>query len=67
MAEGIEELKRQVAAGEYVVDPEAVAAAILSRRAERLEARRLSAVLVAGQLDRLTRGSDEPRSGTSRD
>ena len=54
------ELRRQVAAGEYVVDPHAVADAILRRQADRADARRLSRVLVAGELDGLAVRSDEP-------
>ena len=37
--------------GTYVVDPHAVAKAMLRRREQLAEARRLSAVLVAAQLD----------------
>ena len=37
----IEELKRQVAAGEYVVDPDAVAGAVMKRLSEVLEPREL--------------------------
>jgi hypothetical protein len=57
------ELMRRVAAGEYVVDPHAVAAAMLRRRADRAEARRLSRMLVAGELDELAAAPDEPRPG----
>jgi hypothetical protein len=59
------ELRRRVRAGEYVVDPHAVAEAMLRRRDDRATARRLSRVLVAGQLDRLAAPADEPdaRSG----
>jgi hypothetical protein len=55
------ELARRIAAGEYVVDPEAVAEAILLRRRARL-----SEMLVAAQLDLPPRGIDEhdPASGT---
>jgi hypothetical protein len=61
------ELMRRVAAGEYVVDPHAVAAAMLRRRADRAEARRLSRMLVAGELDGLAAAPDEPRPGPGRD
>ena len=63
MASGIDpELRRRVAAGEYVVDPHAVAGAILRRRSDRAEARRLSRMLVAGELDDLAVAPDEPRA-----
>jgi hypothetical protein len=61
------DLKRRIAAGDYVVDPHAVAAAILRRGAERAEARRLSRMLVAGELDRLSGGRDEPGPRAGRD
>jgi hypothetical protein len=61
------ELARQISAGEYVVDPHAVAAAMLRRGAERAEARRLSRMLVAGELDRLSGGRDEPGPRAGRD
>jgi hypothetical protein len=61
------DLKRRIAAGEYVVDPHAVAAAMLRRGAERAEARRLSRMLVAGELDRLSAGREEPGSRPGRD
>ena len=68
MDRGIDtELMRRVAAGEYVVDPHAVAAAMLRRQADRAEARRLSRMLVAGELDELPVASDEPRPGPGRD
>ena len=57
------ELMSRVRSGEYVVDPHAVAAAILRRGADRAAARRLSRVLVAGQVDRLAADVDEPRPG----
>jgi hypothetical protein len=61
------ELMRRVAAGEYVVDPDAVAAAMLRRHADRAEARRLSRMLVAGELDGLAVGPDEPCAGSGGD
>ena len=61
------DLKRRIAAGDYVVDPHAVAAAMLRRGAERAEARRLSRMLVAGELDRLSCGRDEPGPLAGRD
>jgi hypothetical protein len=61
------ELRRRIAAGEYVVDPHAVAAAMLRRNADRAEARRLSRMLVAGEVDGIPRRPDEPEPGTSRD
>jgi hypothetical protein len=54
------ELMRRARAGEYVVDPHAVAEAILRRQADRAEARRLSRMLVAGELDGPSVGPDEP-------
>jgi hypothetical protein len=63
MDRGIDpELMRRVAAGEYVVDPDAVAAAMLHRHALRAEARRLSRMLVAGELDGPSVAPDEPRA-----
>jgi hypothetical protein len=63
MERGIDpELMRRVAAGEYVVDADAVARAILRRGADRAAARRMSRMLVAGDLDRLPVAPDEPRS-----
>ena len=61
------ELRRRVAAGEYVVDPHAVAEAMLRRHEDRATARRLSRVLVAGQLDRLAAPADEPDARSGRD
>jgi hypothetical protein len=61
------ELRRRIAAGEYVVDPHAVAAAILRRSADRADARRLSRMLVSGELDRLPGGPDQPHPRTGRD
>ena len=55
------ELMRRVAAGEYVVDPQAVAAAMLRRSADRAAARRLSRMLVSGEVDRLAARPDQPR------
>jgi hypothetical protein len=52
--------------GTYVVDPHAVAEAILRRREQLAEARRLSRVLVAAQLDGTTVLSvdlDDPAAG----
>jgi hypothetical protein len=52
--------------GTYVVDPRAVADAILRRHEQLAEARRLSRVLVAGQLDEPAVGGmdlDEPAAG----
>ena len=63
MGRGIDpELMRRVRAGEYVVDPQAVAGAILRRRSDRVAVRRLSRMLVAGELDRGAIGADEPRA-----
>jgi hypothetical protein len=63
MERGIDpELMRRVAAGEYVVDADAVAAAILRRAADRAAARRLSRMLVSGELDGQSVGPEEPRA-----
>jgi hypothetical protein len=61
------ELRRRIAAGEYVVDPHAVASAMLRRSAHRAEARRLSRMLVAGELDGLPVAPDEPDARPGRD
>ena len=61
------DLKQRIAAGEYVVDPHAVADAMLRRGAELAEARRLSRMLVAGEVDGLPGGRDEPGARTGRD
>jgi hypothetical protein len=61
------ELARRIAAGEYVVDPHAVAAAMRRRSADRADARRLSRMLVSGQVHRLPGGAEQPRPGTGRD
>jgi hypothetical protein len=58
-------LLRALETGTYVVDPHAVADAILRRREQLAEARRL-AVLVAAQLDDPAAGAtdlDEPAAG----
>jgi hypothetical protein len=46
------QLARALADGTYVVDPRAVADAMLQRENDRAEARRLSRVLVAAKRDR---------------
>ncbi len=53
------ELMRQVRAGEYVVDPYAVAGAMLGRRSIR-EALLSDRVLEPGDLDRAPVRTDEP-------
>ena len=68
MERGIDpELMRRVRAGEYVIDAQAVAAAILRRSADRAAARRLSRMLVAGELDGPAVGPDQPDPRTGRD
>jgi Anti-sigma-28 factor, FlgM len=52
------ELRRRVASGEYVVDPHAVAEAML-RRARIAEAERFSRMLVAAQRERLAGGVEQ--------
>ena len=60
------ELMRQVRAGEYVVDPYAVAGAMLSRRHVREALMSSEPVLEPGDVDGLAAGSDEAdaRPGT---
>ncbi len=53
-----QELVRRVAGGEYVVDPHAVAEAMI-RHARLSEAQRFSRMLVAAKLDRLARGAEQ--------
>jgi hypothetical protein len=53
------ELLRRIAAGEYVVDPHAVAGAMLSRAPVREMLLRSDSVLEAGELDRDAAGPDE--------
>lgn len=68
MGDGIDpELMRRVRAGEYVVDPHAVAGAILRRQADRAVARRISGMLVAGQLDRGPVAPEQPDARPRRD
>jgi hypothetical protein len=59
-----EELMRRVRAGEYVVDPHAVAGAMLGRPSVR-QALLGSEVLETAELDRPPVGTDEPHSGSS--
>ena len=59
-------LLRALEEGTYVVDPRAVAEAMLRRREQLAEARRLSEVLIAAQVDNLASGAvdlDEPAAG----
>ena len=59
-------LLRALEEGTYVVDPHAVAEAMLRRRARLAEARRLSRVLIAAQVDDPALGGvdlDEPAAG----
>ena len=60
------ELMRQVRAGEYVVDPYAVAGAMLGRRHVR-EALLSSEVFEPAELERLAPRPDEPDSGSRPD
>lgn len=53
-------LLKALSQGKYVVDPRAVADAILRRQANLAEARRLSRVLVPAQLD-------DPSAGAAQD
>jgi hypothetical protein len=52
------ELRRRVAGGEYVVDPAAVAEAMI-KRARMNEAQRFSRMLVAAKVKRLTADIDQ--------
>ena len=61
------DLQRRIAEGRYVVDPHAVAEAMLRRSADRADARRLSRMLVSGEVDRLPRGVEKPDPGAGRD
>jgi hypothetical protein len=61
------ELRRRIAEGTYVVDPRAVAEAMVRRSADRADARRLSRMLVSGEVDRLAVAPDESRSRPRRD
>jgi hypothetical protein len=59
-------LLRALEEGTYVVDPRAVADAMLRRRERLAEARRLSQVLIAAQVDDFAGGRselDEPAAG----
>ena len=51
--------------GTYVVDPHAVAEAIFRRHEQLAEARRLSAVLVAAQVDDAAAGAVQPEGGAA--
>jgi hypothetical protein len=53
------ELARRVADGEYEIDPQAVAEAMLRRHARLNQMRQLSRVLVARQLDRAPRRPEQ--------
>ena len=53
------DLARRLARGEYVVDPSAVAEAILRRARRRAAARRLSAMLEAAERERGSGGVEE--------
>lgn len=61
------ELMRRIAAGEYVVDPHAVAGAMLSRAPVRDLLLRSDSVLEPGELDRLAARPDEHDAGAGSD
>ena len=61
------ELMRQVRAGEYVVDPYAVAGAMLGRRHVREALLSSEPVLEPGDVDRLAAGADENDPASRRD
>jgi hypothetical protein len=60
-------LRKAVRDGTYVVDPHAVAGAIVGRLGAVRTARRLSRVLVAGQVDAaaVAREQHDPRAGSN--
>jgi hypothetical protein len=60
-------LVQAVRQGSYVVDPRAVAEAMMRRRAQRDAARRLAAVLESGELDGGSAGIAEDGSGPRAD
>lgn len=60
------ELMRQVRAGEYVVDPYAVAGAMLGRRHVREALLSSEPVLEPGDVDRLAAGADEDDAASGR-
>ena len=60
-------LRKAVADGTYVVDPQAVAGAIVGRLADVRTARRLSRVLVAGERDGRAVRSEERKPLTGPD
>lgn len=57
-----QELMRKVRAGEYVVDPYAVAGAMLERRHVRQALMSSDEVLEPAEVDRLADGTDDPDS-----
>jgi hypothetical protein len=61
------ELMRRVAAGEYVVDPHAVAGAMLRRAPVREMLLGSGEVLEPGELDRLAPGAEDRDAGPGRD
>ena len=59
-------LVKSLEEGTYVIDPHAVAEAMLRRREQLAEARRFSEMLVAGEVDQRAAGRadlDEPAAG----
>lgn len=60
-------LAQAIAQGTYMVDPAAVADAILRRHSDLADARRLSEVLVAAQLDERTGGVAQSGPGAGAD
>lgn len=61
------QLLKSVREGTYVVDPHAVAGAILQRHEDRREARRLARMLEPAELDGLARRAPEADSGPGPD
>jgi len=60
-------LVNAVREGTYIVDPYAVAGAMLQRSERYAEADRLATMLEAGEVDGLTRGGPDLDSGTRGD
>lgn len=58
-------LLRAIEEGSYFVDPSAVADAIVRRHEQLAEARRLSAMLVAGQIDNAAVGGVQFGNGSA--
>jgi hypothetical protein len=58
-------LVKAIEEGSYIVDPRAVAGAILRRHEQLAEVRRLSAMLVSAQVDDAAVGGMQPGNGSA--